>query len=145
MIVWRGKTAADRLAERCVPVGDCLVWTGPVNNRGYAHIYLNGRRQMAHRVAYELSKGPIPDGLEIDHLCRNRACVNPEHMEPVTHTENCARASRAKTHCLRGHEYTPENTRRSLNHAGGLSRSCKACHRDRERDRRARMRTEEDA
>ena len=87
-----------------------------------------GKHFLAHRMIYELLVGPIPDGLEIDHLCRNRGCVNPGHMEPVTHRENLMRgdtvaaANPAKTHCIRGHPYDDENTYRYGSH-----RYCRAC------------------
>lgn len=97
----------------------------------------------AHIVTYELLVGPVPDGLELDHLCRNRACCNPAHMEPVTHRENILRGvgfvprQIATTHCPRGHAYDEENTR--ITPKGG--RKCRACHRAWERARyRARRR-----
>ena len=79
---------------------------------------------LTHRLSYELLVGPIPDGLHIDHLCRNRLCCNPDHLEPVTQAENNRRAQEAnpRTHCKRGHEFTPENTKWIAN-----GRNCRIC------------------
>jgi hypothetical protein len=98
----------------------CWNWTSKINDNGYgliASVVETGKRpieQRAHRVVYEMHKGPIPEGLDLDHLCRNRKCVNPDHLEPVSRAENLRRGSsehsRGKTHCKRGHEFTPENT-----------------------------------
>ena len=93
----------------------------------------------AHRVVYEILVGPIPVGLELDHLCRNRACVNPDHLEPVTTRTNLLRgyspwACRARqTHCKRGHEFTPENTYGT----GDGRRYCRTCRRAHHRESRA--------
>jgi hypothetical protein len=81
---------------------------------------------MAHRLSYEHHVGPIPDGLQIDHTCRNRKCVNPEHLEPVTNAENTTRqdhAERRKTHCPKGHPYDEANT--YVDPSG--ARRCRAC------------------
>lgn len=86
----------------------------------------------AHRVAYELTRGPIPAGMEIDHLCRVRSCVNPDHLEAVTRGENLRRGrgkTGAQTHCKRGHELTPENTYRYVNRRGYVCRHCRQCRR----------------
>lgn len=104
--------------------GDCWEWSG-ADTTGYGHFRLPGRRDvLAHRYAYEYLIGPIPGGLQLDHLCRNRRCVNPEHLEPVTQAENIRRA--AKTHCVHGHELAGDNLyideRRS-------SRECRTCRR----------------
>ena len=89
----------------------CWEWVGFVNPKGYAHLCHKGKQVRAHRHYYEQEYGPIPEGLEIDHLCRSRACVNPAHMEAVTGRENVLRGightaqNARKTHCKRGHEF----------------------------------------
>lgn len=105
----------------------CWLWAANTS-MGYGQIIHDGRQVGAHRVAYEVLVGPIPEGLHIDHLCRVRHCVNPGHLEPVTQKENNRRALlhvAAKTHCKRGHEFTPENTRRSRTRP--RTRMCIAC------------------
>ena len=91
----------------------CWLWTGALDRGGYGRC----GQDKAHRVSYYLFKGDIPEGLDLDHLCRVRSCVNPDHLEPVTRSINCLRGDTgkvggngAKTHCLQGHEYTEENT-----------------------------------
>lgn len=105
----------------------CWLWTGSRDRRGYgAWTRPDKSKARAHRFAYELVVGPIPEELVLDHLCSVRACVNPEHLEPVTHKVNIQRGAnrnREKTHCKRGHEFTPENT--YMTSAGG--RGCRAC------------------
>ena len=94
----------------------CWEWMGAQTPLGYGRFRAFRRSVLAHRFAYELLVGPIPSGLELDHLCCNPSCVRPDHLDPVTHHENILRgrspaAQHArKTHCKRGHEFTPENT-----------------------------------
>lgn len=133
----------ERLLEKVVkrPSG-CWLYTGQTNAKGYGRIKHQGRTVRAHRVAYEVLVGPIPDGLTLDHTCRVRNCINPQHLEPVTAQENTrrrvpARANsfcKAKTHCPAGHAYDTANTYR--NKQG--SRVCRACRRASQRAYEAR-------
>lgn len=97
------------------PATGCWIWQRATNGKGYGQFTLMGRTVLAHRAAYFLLVGEVPDGLDLDHLCRQRGCVNPSHLEPVTNRENALRGegptakNAAKTHCLRGHALTPDN------------------------------------
>lgn len=144
-----GCTPQEKLDHYAVAdgVSGCLHWSGATRN-GYGRTGARGRMENAHRVAYELAFGAIGKGLEVDHLCRNRGCVNPLHLEPVTAAENRRRAARAKygklrgpyvrrpkaTHCRNGHEYTAENTRHPS--AKPHIRVCRACQANGQRRRR---------
>jgi hypothetical protein len=103
----------------------CWPYRGSTFRKGYGQVRALGER-MAHRLAYKLTIGPIPVGLTLDHTCRNRICVNPKHLDPVTIQENIRRAR--KSHCSRGHEFTAENTT-----LAGNWRSCRTCNRVRKR------------
>ncbi len=94
------------------PMSGCWIWLGGIDGNGYGHFLREeGRLTLAHRWSYEYFIGPIPAGLQIDHLCRVRPCVNPRHLEPVTPLINTRRGGPAtKTHCRRGHEFTKDNT-----------------------------------
>lgn len=110
----------------------CWIWTRAKTDQGYGSFAMAGRTYRAHRWFYEHFIGPVPEGLHLDHLCRNRACCNPGHLEPVTSRENTLRSPIAitalkarQTHCIHGHEFTPENTRRV-----GNQRFCRTCSRE---------------
>ena len=91
--------------------GNCWIWTG-AKSKGYGLFRVNNKTNRAHRLSYELFKADIPQGMELDHLCRNPSCVNPEHLEPVTHKVNMLRGegfaslNAKKTHCSKGHRFT---------------------------------------
>jgi hypothetical protein len=129
-------------------VKECWPWNGFIDNKGYGafgirpvaggHRYIIRR---AHRYAYENIVGPIPVGLTLDHLCRNRRCVNPFHLEAVTNRENCLRGegptavAARKTSCVHGHPYSPENTYHRKSAYGFDARKCLTCIRARNRKR----------
>jgi HNH endonuclease len=129
----RRRPPLDRLRERTVvDATGCHLFTGALYANGYGAFRFDGRTRAAHRVAYELQRGPIPDGLVLDHLCRVRNCINPDHLEVVTNAENKARGeslwakNARKTHCPKGHPLSAENLLRR--HYG---RECRTCHNER--------------
>ena len=113
-------------------LGRCWLWEAAKDRQGYGFFWYNGRQVGAHRWAYEQEYGPIPDGLQIDHLCRMPSCVRPTHMEPVTLAENLRRGlhrnqNTDKTHCIRGHLLRGANL--YVNPIG--RRHCRTCDRAR--------------
>ena len=128
---------------------ECWLWTGAKNNRGYGQIAVGFTMKLAHRVAYELNFGSIPTNLQLDHLCHNRSCVNPAHLELVTNRENARRGNGRqighrypyKVSCPQGHPYDMFNTSTWISPTPSrvkTHRGCKICHAKRERERRRR-------
>ena len=103
-----------RVAKGATP-DECWLWMASRNTAGYGRMQFNYKHHVAHRLSWELHVGPIPDGLVIDHLCRNTSCVNPAHLEPVTDRVNILRGTAPtaeaarKTHCPKGHAYAGSN------------------------------------
>ena len=128
------------VSDFALTLGPCWLWIGRSYEMGRGQFYgmakILGRRRFTHRIAYELIVGAIPAGLELDHLCRVTTCCNPDHLEPVTHSENCRRGKNSalshlrtrpsapygpRIHCVHGHEWTPENV--------SSSGRCRPCNR----------------
>lgn len=140
--------ARRRLAQRSRTDGQCLVWTGALDRDGYGVTSARGHRQVrVHRLAYELAVGPIPAGLQLDHLCRVRACLRTEHLEPVPSRVNTLRGDSPTirlhhlNECAAGHAYTDENTYRRTDG----TRTCRTCMRRYKADFRARAQQREGA
>jgi hypothetical protein len=115
----------------------CWLWTAYKDKNGYGKVTYFQKVTYAHRVAYSLIKGIIPDGLELDHLCRNTSCVNPNHLEPVTTKINCHRGisqaaiNSRKTHCINGHELSGKNVYIRRDNGGRCCRECYKARKDR--------------
>lgn len=131
---------AERIAARIlVDDNGCWIWQGGLTKNGYGTIGFDRKKFYVHRASYTAHVGEIPAGLDLDHLCRVRSCCNPEHLEPVTRSENLRRSplvgrtGSSPTHCKRGHEFTPENTRPvwyvRVDGSRGATRACIACRR----------------
>jgi hypothetical protein len=138
----------DRISDKFLVGDGCWTWTASLDSHGYGQINSGGRGKPlpAHRVVYEMINGPVPVGLDLDHLCRNTVCVRPDHLEPVTRAENIRRGEAGQvhkarmallTHCKHGHEFTPANTYTGKNANGNPRRVCRKCKAIRERARHA--------
>lgn len=130
----------SKLERKINKTDTCWLWTASLDTHGYGHVSYGGKLRLAHRLLYELLKGPIPDGCVLDHICRTRHCVNPDHLRPMSAAQNNSRELAVsfwsqKTHCPKGHEYTPENTYIEVYGA----RRCRQC----QRDKSARQRREQ--
>ena len=127
--IQRARTgSAQRFWQKVLKTNYCWLWLGGKDRENYGKFWVDGKDRRAHRFAYELFRGPIPKGCEIDHLCLTPACVNPDHLEAVTHRENMAR-SNCRTRCNRGHPLQGDN----VYFVGNNERRCRECERIRSR------------
>jgi hypothetical protein len=131
------QSTIDRFLDKVIPEPNsgCWLWVGPDDGRvdSYGKFRIEDKFFGAHVAGYLLLVGPVPEGLELDHLCRVKCCVNPHHLEPVTRLVNTQRAlphRKRPTHCPQGHEYTPENTIKTRPCASYKyeGRQCRTCH-----------------
>lgn len=143
--IYKRLSLKDRILNKVKKTPSCWIWMGGKDSAGYGRTYIGGKAEgksiyrIAHRIIYELFRGTDISGLELDHICRNKICVNPDHLDPVTHLENVRRGIsgqylRKRTHCPSGHEYSTSNTSFYKN-----MRSCKTCKRIKRRNRRQKI------
>jgi hypothetical protein len=135
------KQEADRFASKHKRTQDCWTWQGPLDKDGYGTFYFRRMNRRAHRVAWFSIHGDLPDGYVINHTCRNRACVNPQHLQSIPASENTMRDSsavayinRQKTHCQKGHPFDRQY---------GGQRYCSICNREKQKRLRAKWREDD--
>lgn len=126
------QTTSERFWAKVDKQQDCWIWAGSKMKDGYGHLGVERKMVLAHRFSYELSCGPVPDGMHLHHVCENQSCVRPDHLRvvsPIEHKELTPRSiayqASQKTHCPQGHPYNEENT--YIDKRG--SRNCRVCHR----------------
>lgn len=131
---WRALLPAKMRPRLAAPdAKGCVAWLGAHQSGGYGEVWLNGRTVLTHRAVFEAVRGPLPKGLVIDHLCRNRGCCNPEHLDLVTQKENCRRGLKSALFvppvvCLRGHSKADAYVR--ISKKGHIQRQCRTCARE---------------
>lgn len=140
-----GTTLPERFWQKVRATDSCWIWTGAVQSKGYGSYSNGGVRHSAHRLAYEDAFGQIPDGMQIDHRCRVRQCVNPAHLDAVTAKENARRSIHTTTgwaiECQNGHPLDDANIYEARRANGKARRECKACRNERARRQRAAQKT----
>lgn len=137
---WKKVEKGGPVSPACPDLGPCWVWTAALVD-GYAVFHVGEKLRAAHQLTFEEERGPVPEGLELDHLCRVRRCVNPAHLDPVTHAVNLGRGERARrSHCVNGHPFDAANTRfrRSSSTRSTGGRECRACVYERKKKARER-------
>lgn len=133
----------ERFIDKIAITDNCWIYRGHITSQGYGRIHIGKTSYLVHRLMFIEKYGEIPRGLVLDHLCRNRACINPDHLEMVTNLENIKRGidgewNRIKTHCPQGHEYNKKNTHYKIRtNRRGFNRVCRLCSRNYMRRKRA--------
>ena len=146
----RTTTDRERFDGKWIPEPNtgCWLWTGPVSKDGYGQFKMSHFQWKAHRASWQMYRGEIPPGMQIDHICRVRSCVNPDHLRVVTQRTNVlensiglAAQNLSKTHCPRGHPLSGKNLR-TVKNAETNSRRCRTCHNAKIAARRAALKQE---
>ena len=132
----------ETLMARTLTNGDCIIWTGALKSNGYGVTHYQNRQEYVHRLIYKLVIGGIPKDTEIDHTCNVRNCVNPQHLQAVTHQKNMELGSSRRDTCRNGHEWNDKNTyiAKVKRKQGGyrMQRYCRVCRCQHQKDLRGR-------